>query len=417
MSFRVLATNAVWSGLARLLGRGGFVVASMIFARNLSTRDFAAYSYFQLTVTLLATYSAMGLGMTASRLFAQVNYVDDEKLPPIATLWFLSLGLGLLVAVAIALLPPGWLDKSLGLEGWMMGLGTFVLVAGVIPGGGVLGMEQYRVVAIFSALSAAFLIVGALVLGSSATVFSATLVFVLSALIQTLGSSLVVFRKMSWKRFLATASFGRDTFESLYGLVGPMVVVSLLAASGSWLVGRIILSGEFGEYQFALYAIGLQWYSLVLFIPGMISRVLLPRFVRGRLSPDSSANEEMARMIRWGVALASVAALAVSATGLVLSPWLLSFYGEEYMVNAWLLFAFMLAAMPTAPANTFGNAIIADNGQWSWMVVTMLCLACMVVVAVVFLDEGAMGGALAHGLAALLMTALAYYVARKRQLV
>src|SRR5690606_31752242 len=73
--------------------------------------------------------------------------------------------------------------------------------------------------------------------------------------------------------------FRKDIFVSITKFVGPLVFITILAASSSWILGRLILK-DYGEHTFAAYSIGLQWFALALFIPGMISRVVLPRLIR-----------------------------------------------------------------------------------------------------------------------------------------
>jgi hypothetical protein len=77
----ILATNAVWSLLSHLLSRGSLMVAAIILARALPTPAFAAYSYFQMTVSMLAAYAALGLGVTASRYFAEVGHEQPDAPP------------------------------------------------------------------------------------------------------------------------------------------------------------------------------------------------------------------------------------------------------------------------------------------------------------------------------------------------
>ena len=71
---RVLAKNAFWALLCHVLSRGSLMLAAILLAREFETSSFAAYSYFQLTISMLATYAAMGLGVAASRFFAEAGY-------------------------------------------------------------------------------------------------------------------------------------------------------------------------------------------------------------------------------------------------------------------------------------------------------------------------------------------------------
>ena len=91
MSARLLATNAVWSLVGHILHRGSLMLGAILLARSLATDSFAAYSYFQMTVSMLSTYAALGLGVTASLHFAELGHENGGPPAPIGTLLAISL--------------------------------------------------------------------------------------------------------------------------------------------------------------------------------------------------------------------------------------------------------------------------------------------------------------------------------------
>tara|TARA_R110001592_G_scaffold85363_1_gene252202 strand:+ start:5960 stop:7204 length:1245 start_codon:yes stop_codon:yes gene_type:complete len=414
MSIKALAGNAAWSMFAHLMGRGSLIAATMILSNKLITSDFATYSYFLLTVSMLSAYAALGMGVTASRYFAEVDVVSDEKLQPLGALWLLSIIIGAIISLVIFLLPTTLISGGLNLPSWLLALGVFVLITGVVPSGGILGLEQYKKYAFFSSLAAVILIVGVLNLPESNIVYIAILLFIASMAIQSLGSSIVVLKKVGFKRIYSTCALNKSSIVSIFSFAGPMVLVSLMAASGSWLVGRIILSGESGEYQFALYSIGLQWFSLVLFIPGMVSRVILPRLVRDAASKIKSKGLTLTTQASF---LAAVAAVFTATAGSLLSPFILELYSNEYRVNAWFLIFFMIVAIPASPANTLGNAIVSQNGQWKWLLATFFWFICLVVASLLFVSFGALAGAFAYIISYALLTIQALILAKKMRLI
>jgi len=108
MNARALATNAVWALASHVLHRGSLMLGAILLARSLPTGDFAAYSYFQMTVAMLTTYAAMGLGVTASRFFAEYGHQRDGAAAPLGTLLALSFGLAAVAFLVILLLPGAW---------------------------------------------------------------------------------------------------------------------------------------------------------------------------------------------------------------------------------------------------------------------------------------------------------------------
>jgi O-antigen/teichoic acid export membrane protein len=148
-----------------------------------------------------------------------------------------------------------------------------------------------------------------------------------------------------------------------------MSLVSLLAGSGAWLLGVIILKFGGGESNFALYSIGVQWFSLAMLLPILLARASLPRIVHYRAG--RACGLELKSFVNRCAAHATLLALLASVFGVFLSPWLISAYGPSYEMERWLIAGFMAAAVIAAPANIFGSAILASDGQRVWLVFTM----------------------------------------------
>lgn len=414
MSIKVLATNAGWSMIAHLLARGSLVVSSMLLARSLDVKGFAAYSYFQLTASTLAAYAAMGMGVTAARFFAESSNVREERMPPIGMLWILSILGGLVLAAVILYLPFSAIDGEQGIPRWIVALGVFAMSLGVVPSGGVLGLERFRCATFVSFASASALVGGALAAGVAESALAAMAALIVACLVQSLGDTVVVLHAMGWRRLARYCQFDKGDLRKIVGLAGPMLLVSLVAASGSWVVGRLILIGPDGESGFARYAIGLQWYALALFLPGMVTRVLFSRVTRARV--DSSPTT-IKKLVRNGSLMATSLGVLVSAVGVILSPWLVGLYGVNYAVDKWLLAAFLAASIPSAPANSLGNAIVADNGQRAWLYMTVVWFFLLVMLATMMSPRGVWAGPISHAVASLTLASLALAVARRRGIV
>lgn len=414
---KTLLTNAGWSAAAHLLERGSLVLVSIILCRMLDTAGFAAYGYFQMTVSMLAAYAAMGLGVTSSKFFAESDQQSPDAIPPLGTLWVLSVLSGLLLALVILLVPSSWIESGLKVPSWLLATGVFVLSLGVTPGGGILGLERYVAATWASATSSITIMGGALIAGSYASPQAAMVVFIFASFVQASINSWIVARAIGLHSLFISLRIGRGHLRSIFRVAGPMVVVSLMTSSGTWLVGRILLNGHLGEQQFSLYVIGLQWLALVLYLPGMITRVIFPQLVKARLIENSIERLQTLVILRQGMILTSISAFLICCVAVPSSPWLMDLYGAQYTSYHWLIVWFMLAALPQAPAGALGNGIIADNGQWAWLFVIIVWFVFFIAFSYFQKDSGATGAALSYGVASLIQALLAYLVARRRGLV
>lgn len=396
MRGRAIAYNGIWSLAAQVFWRGGLIAASMLLARHLSTSEFAAYSYFAMTITLLATYAALGMGMTATRTFAQAMQEGDERRAPVGTLITLSTILSLLLVLIVLLIPEGVLTSGLGVSRILLATGACVMSLGVVPGGAIVGVEKYRESAVSSALAGLLTLGGswlAIVLGDPEVAMIAIVVggFVLAAC-----QYAIVGRAIGWRRMLSGCGLALAKVKALYEFAGPMMLVSAMAGSGAWLVGRMILSAS-GAAEFALYSIGMQWFALAVLLPNVVARVLFPRMVR---EADLGAARAK-RTLVGATQLAMASAVVVGVFGVALGPWIARAYGSSYAGERWLIAAFMAAGLVNAPISTMGNALLAWGRQRTWAAVTGVWFVVLLSVAAAAnaSGQGAWSGSVAQGVA------------------
>lgn len=390
------------------------MLSAIILARTLDTSSFAAYSYFQLTISMLASYTAMGLGISASRYFSELNHeIDNREPPPIGTLWMLSIAFTTGAFALIMLMPNLWLTAGLLVPKWLLALGVFSLGLTVVPSGAILGLERYKQATLISGFSGTTMILVVWWASHRNLPIIAMGAIVLSTLMQALGESTVVIRTVGWKKISNGFRLRRHEIRRVFEFAGPMFLVTLISASGSWLLGRMILRSDGGELTFARYVIGLQWFSLGLLLPGTISRVILPRLVRNKSIATSEASNQ--RLVLQGATMATVSALLLAVLGSIFSPWILSIYGAKYESERWLIAAFLGAAVLSAPTNTLGNAIVASNGQNIWLKLTVFWLMVLLISGHIAMPFGAFAGAAAQASAALALTLTAISVLRAKR--
>lgn len=409
MSSRLLATNAFWSLVSHVLHRGSLMLAAIFLARSLDPQGFAAYSYFQMTVAMLATYAAMGLGVTASRYFAEFGHAHATDSAPIGTLLALSLLVAIIAFLMVLVLPQEWLQAGLPIPKWLVALGVAVTVAGVVPGGGILGLEKYREATVVSFLSGSVMLGIAWAAATQQSPRFGMWGIVAGMGIQAIGQVVVIARATGWQIIVGSCRWAASDLRKLAGFAGPMFLVSILAGSGTWIVGRMILA-DGGEQEFAAYSIGLQWLALGVLLPGMVSRVVLPRIVR-----TDAANAK--RLVRAGAIMALAPALLMAAAGLLLAPWLIRLYGGDYASFTFVIPAFLGVAVLSSPINTLGNAILARNGQVTWLRFTALSFGALLLPLMVSPYSNVAWACFSHLMAAAFLLALATAHGKRKELI
>jgi O-antigen/teichoic acid export membrane protein len=413
MIIRALATNAFWSLLSHVFSRGSLMLSAVLLARSFSPQDFATYSYFQLTISTLAAYAGMGLGVTASRYFAEVgNAQQSPQSVPLGTLWSLSILFAIITAFCIFFIPNSWLDAGFIVPKWLLATGVFILALQIVPNGAILGLEKYKQATYISAISGICMLCGTWYAIQSNSPIIAMIFIIIAIALQVLGESLIVLKTVGFNKILSSTKYNFISIRHIFNFAGPMLIVSLLAVSGTWLLGRLIIRNN-GENAFVLYSIGMQWYALALVLPGMVSRVILPRIIRN----TNSKNIDQKNLIRQGALLSVLIAIFIFLIGLLFSEKIIQIYGKQYYDNQWLIAGYLFAAILIAPANTIGNAIVASDGQHAWLLLTIMWILTLLSCGQLSNNYGAWAGAIAHGTAATVLTTMTVYLARSRKLI
>lgn len=338
------------------------MLGTIVLARSFSPEQFAAYGYFLVTIAMLATYAGLGLGVTASRLFAELGSRDGEHLPPIGLLLIISAALSSLSFLLVMALPGYLLDAGLQIPRWMLALGVALTVGGIIPSGGILGLEKYRTASLISLASATVMLSTVFAAAHSQSLVLSMLSIIFSLGVQAAGQLIVVMHAVGRDTLKESCRWDSTIILRITSLAGPMFLVSVLSGSAVWVVGRIILARS-GQGEFALYSIGLQWLSLGLLLPGMIARVVLPRLVK-------SDSKEAKGLVMKASAMAFGFSLLILIVFSALAPWLIQLYGDSYMQADYLIPIFLLVALFSAPTNTIGNAIVAADRPGVWLRMT-----------------------------------------------
>jgi O-antigen/teichoic acid export membrane protein len=401
--------SAGWVLLQHLLSRGSPALVGIILTHRLAPDAFAAYSYYLLTVSMLSTYASIGLGSASARFGA-----DPAGPRLLGTLWILSAGFAASAALLVLLIPPAWLSAGLEVPPWILAAGVFGMALQWVSRGAMVGLERHRSAALSALVSSFVFLVGAVIAVRSSDVRYAMFGSVAGAFIQWLIETSVVARTSGWDRMFAHPYFGRAAVRQVLAFSAPMFVVSLLSASGAWIVGRIILSTPGGDREFALFSIGLQWFALAMVIPGIIAAVSLPKIVR---SLTGRAGSERTRQIVRSSSLCALGIAAAIATGgLVLETALLGLYGEEYRVEGRFIALYLLAGIVAAPTNSVGNAIVATDRQWHWLGLTVLWASVLASTAFALRDRSVWGGAVTYMAAYAVLMAASTVLARRRGL-
>lgn len=352
----MLVKNTLWMILSHLLSRGSIVFSGLLVAKFFNTDTFSAYSFFILTITTISIYSAMGLGVTVTKFYSQLGKGEDK---PIFTLWLLNMALAIIGSGLFLFLFDYIVPETIHLNKFLMALLILFTTADMYNLNALIGLEKYKKIFLISLFSG-FLNLIFLVLSIHINDISYIMYGLLFSIVFQFLFGIYFINSYFFKNISKSISI---SIIEIFKSMGPLIIVSIIAASGTWITGRFILN-ESSE-NFAKFSIGMQWYSLALFIPTIVSRVLLPYLIK-------NSNVSNVSLIFKNCYLVSFFCLLLAVISYFLHPYIQTFYGKQYDISQYLIPTYLLAAAISASSNILGNFIISKNKEKRWLLFTTI---------------------------------------------
>jgi O-antigen/teichoic acid export membrane protein len=361
--------DAGWVLLGQISGRGTIFLAGAGIAWALDGNTFADFSYLVLTSAALTTASSMGSGAAITRYVAmRPSGVANEGVSKVVAACLVGLLGGVALLLLVTALHSFFFPQAVEYLETPI-LFTFgTQVAGILTSSVLFGERKFASTAIANLASGCLLI---LVVALSILNKSRELAIWAIPLSQC---AFFLFTARASAKFLllefrSTRLIGAiSAIPSVMRFALPVFVTSLLATTGPWVIGMLLLGTD--KREFAAYSAGLQWFSLILVVPGALTNAYLPRVFRDYVGvgadPPRRLDATVNRNAKQSLAIAAGGALLALAFGNLL----IQFHGQVLLGHKGVFTAFVLAAVILAPTNPLGNGFTAQDRQVMWMVLT-----------------------------------------------
>jgi|GEM_PF-6685165 len=236
------------------------------------------------------------------------------------------------------------------LGGWL-----FLLTMQTTVQGAISGLEQYKKTALFSLLggSVALLLIYAIVPHQRDWILAALIIGTTLTWLTTSGAVITTIR--SWKcgwRYFDTAHM---SLIIKFGI--PAFVSGLVVSQSQWYANLKVANAANGLADLAGLNISLQWYAIILFIPGAVSNAMLP--IMARLGTNQ---REQLSYLHLAFLTNLTIALLMAATAIAWRGQILGEYGEHYRGFA-ELFKYLAIAASINGATSIFTQHIASHGK------------------------------------------------------
>jgi O-antigen/teichoic acid export membrane protein len=205
-------------------------------------------------------------------------------------------------------------------------------------------------------------------------------------------------------------SLPRAELPLLWRFSLPSVLTMALWSLGSWIASALLVRQPDGLAEMGLLAAANQWFSVLMFVPGVLTQVLLPTYSE-RLAGDRPA--EAGNLALRSALIITLCIAPVVGLLMALSPWIATLYGPEFANGGAVFAVAFLAAAATAPHGALTNYLVARQRMWMRLGINLLWAAALVGGAAVLVQRGALGVAVAMLIAYVIRVTLTYVYARR----
>lgn len=362
---RVLA-GTFWVIAAQVAYRGMLMLSMMIVARILGKEEYGQLGIIQSSLMMFEAIAALGMGTTTTKHIAEYRNTDKSKVSKIIkftriTNFVTAVSFG----VVIYLIAPWISTNLLG----SAALTDYVRISSLILfftnfGGGrlsiLIGFEAYPWMAFVNGITGCMTVLFipgcAYFYGIEGALWGLVAVSAANALMNFV-LSIRVIRKEGIPK---AAALTRDEWRLLWEFSLPTMMASILYAPVNWLGGAYLVRAS-GYGEMGLFSAVNQWFSILLFVPLMVTKVFLPIFAdqggRGR-------ERELGRILGKALKVIVLVSLFPAATVAISSPWIMSLYGKDYSEASTMLIIISFAAFVASSQNMLGDVLTTINRTW-----------------------------------------------------
>lgn len=357
-----LFKDSFWALVGSAMGKGLSLIAGIAVARFLGSELYGEYGTIKNTLMMIAMFSSLGLGYSATKFIAESRTSNDHKrilnTHKIATtITYIMSGFIALLLIIGAKQVAIWLEAPHLTSALRLSAIAIIFNAvNTTQTGELSGFGAYKELAKNNTIAGIFTFLASVLLtyfyGFNGAIVALILSLVFNAVLNriTIGRCIVVKDKAgkvdtAYTKEIVKFSIPIALQESLYSITHWCNILILVKLANYTEIGLSSAAG--------------QWMAVILFIPGALRNVALTHLSSSNNDRDRN-KAILYRLIAINFASTFIPFLVI----LALSGWITSWYGESFSGLQAVLNVCVFTAVVNSLANVMAQEFMAHGKNW-----------------------------------------------------
>lgn len=386
--------GAAWSVAGAVLTNGITLITMLIVARILEREVYGQFVAIQSTLSMVGTFAGFGIGTTATRYTAELRQTDLVRLGHILTLAHRSvLAFGLIASLGLAfgsqwmgsiVLNSSSLAMPLSIAAWSV---LFMALDGYQKSV-LIGLESMRSLVSGAAVASAVSFPIMLIAAHMYALNGAATAIVVGAIFQFTISRYQALAELRKHGIRWDLPGSLREWPILWGFAFPSLISSALVGPAHWATQALLANSRDGFSQLAILGVCMQWFNVIMFLPGTAGRIVLP-ILTDQVTNNNAAQSR--KILKYAVGANALVAVPASLVVIALSRYILGLYGKGYQDHYTSLVLASIVASFVAVLSPIGAMLAAASRMWLGVLMNAGWALAYVGLSYLFIGRGVFG--------------------------
>ncbi|MFV0536925.1 MAG: oligosaccharide flippase family protein [Dysgonomonas sp.] len=364
--------DSFWAVFGNVIAKGLSLIAGIVVARLLGKDIFGEYGMIKNTLATMAIFSTFGLGYTATKYVAEFKNVSASVVSQVikysTKITLCTSGLMAVIIFVFAnyisntILKAPDLGISLKLTAiWVVFNALTTTQIGILSGFG-----SFKGMARVNTYIGVFIFFFSIILTYLWGLEGALFTLLLGQMLNFYLNYRLVKKNEKEIDVKVESSLSLVSIPDLLKFSFPVALQEVLFSITGWVVSLLLVRlstyGELGSYSAAL-----QWYILVLYIPGVLRNVVLTHLSEN-LNNDKIYSKILNRILLINFLSTLIPFIIIFA----FSGFIASFYGTSFQGIGLLISLATLNAIPACLSNVYAQAYMSKGKNWLMLVLRLI---------------------------------------------